>query len=169
MVWLFVMVQIWGMIQDIKIDFQKFSDNDLCECFMFIQYQVMQYEGIERVFIGEYWDYDEDGIYVDVVLGELLFFSFDKYDVGCGWFSFIQFIFDVVFIENIDYKIGYVCIEVCLVSVDFYFGYVFFDGLCDWGGLCYCINLVVLCFVLLSEFDVQGYGQYCVLFEGCQG
>ncbi|AAF10947.1 peptide-methionine (R)-S-oxide reductase MsrB [Deinococcus radiodurans] len=157
------------MTQDTKTDFQKPSDNDLRERLTPIQYQVTQHEGTERAFTGEYWDHDEDGIYVDVVSGEPLFSSLDKYDAGCGWPSFTQPIPDVALTENTDYKIGYARTEVRSASADSHLGHVFPDGPRDRGGLRYCINSAALRFVPLSELDAQGYGQYRALFEGRQG
>lgn len=87
--------------------FVKPSDAELREKLTPTQYQVTQHEGTERAFTGEYWDTTADGIYVDIVSGEPLFSSRDKYDAGCGWPSFTRPLPKVGLTENTDYKIGY--------------------------------------------------------------
>lgn len=113
----------------------------------------MECSGIGKLFYNK-----ESGIYVDVVLGELFFVSLDKYELGCGWLSFIKFIDNVI--EYYDVSYGMVCVEVCLKYGDSYLGYVFIDGLCDRGGLWYCINFVSLWFVYCDDMDVEGYGVF---------
>ena len=153
------------MTQDTKTDFQKPSDSELRERLTPVQYQVTQHEGTERAFTGEYWDHDEDGIYVDVVSGEPLFSSRDKYDAGCGWPSFTRPIGAATLTERTDYKIGYARTEVRSPQADSHLGHVFPDGPRDQGGLRYCINSAALRFVPLSELEAQGYGAYRSLFS----
>lgn len=153
------------MNPDTEPRFQKPSDRELRERLTPIQYQVTQHEGTERAFTGEYWNHDEDGIYVDVVSGEPLFSSLDKYDAGCGWPSFTRPIPDVTLRENTDYKIGYARTEVRSAGADSHLGHVFPDGPREHGGLRYCINSAALRFVPLGELEAQGYGAYLSLFR----
>lgn len=132
--------------------------------FMFLQYQVIQQDVIEFLFCNVYWDNYDDGIYVDVVFGEFLFLLIDKFDSGMGWLSFIKFIDVEVVIMCIDCLLWMKCMEVWFVGVDSYFGYVFDDGFCVEGGFCYCMNLVVFCFILVEDFEKEGYGCYSFFF-----
>ena len=129
-----------------------------------MQYRVTQHEGTERAFTGEYWDHEEEGIYVDVVSGEPLFSSRDKYDAGCGWPSFTRPIPNVSLTENTDYKIGYARTEVRSGLGDSDAGHVFPAGPQQEGGLRYCINSAAVRFVPVSEHEAQGYGEYLPLF-----
>lgn len=101
---------------------------------------------IECVFIGEYIDIEDVGIYKCVVCSMLLFEFGVKFYLGCGWFSYFKLFNGEVIDEKIDYLYGMVCVEVCCNYCGVYLGYVFEDGLCDKIGLWYCINLVVLNF-----------------------
>ncbi len=144
--------------------FVKPPDAELRERLTPMQYSVTQHEGTERAFTGEYWDHTEEGIYVDVVSGEPLFSSLDKYDAGCGWPSFTRPIPSVALTENTDYKIGYARTEVRSAVADSHLGHVFPDGPREHGGLRYCINSAALRFVPVSELEAQGYGAYRQLF-----
>lgn len=144
--------------------FSKPSDEELRQKLTPEQYRVTQHEGTERAFTGEYWDHTEPGIYVDVVSGEPLFSSLDKYDAGCGWPSFTRPIPSVNLRENTDYKIGYPRTEVRSSQADSHLGHVFPDGPQAQGGLRYCINSAALRFVPLHELEQQGYGEYLGLF-----
>ncbi|GHG23412.1 peptide-methionine (R)-S-oxide reductase [Deinococcus indicus] len=144
--------------------FVKPSDAELRERLTPMQYSVTQHEGTERAYTGEYWDHTEEGIYVDVVSGEPLFSSLDKYDAGCGWPSFTRPIPSVTLTENTDYKIGYARTEVRSAVADSHLGHVFPDGPQEHGGLRYCINSAAMRFVPVSELDAQGYGEYRALF-----
>ena len=105
--------------------FQKPSDTELREKLTPTQYQVTQHEGTERAFTGEYWNTEEAGLYVDVVSGEPLFSSRDKYDAGCGWPSFTRPLPKSQIVENTDYKIGYARTEVRSAQADSHLGHVF--------------------------------------------
>jgi peptide-methionine (R)-S-oxide reductase len=142
--------------------FDKPTDAELRQRLTPAQYQVTQHEGTERAFSGEYWDHTGDGIYVDVVSGEPLFSSLDKYDAGCGWPSFTRPIAPLK--ENTDYKIGYARTEVRSAAADSHLGHVFPDGPQQAGGLRYCINSAALRFVPVGELEAQGYGEYARLF-----
>lgn len=144
--------------------FVKPSDTELRERLTPAQYQVTQHEGTERAFTGEYWDHDEEGIYVDVVSGEPLFSSLDKYDAGCGWPSFTRPIEQARLTENTDHKIGYPRTEVRSPVADSHLGHVFPDGPREHGGLRYCINSAALRFVPADQLEAQGYGAYRHLF-----
>ncbi|MBF0780287.1 MULTISPECIES: peptide-methionine (R)-S-oxide reductase MsrB [unclassified Granulicatella] len=130
-----------------------------------IQYEVTQNSATERPFSGEYDDFFEAGIYVDVVSGEPLFSSLDKYDAGCGWPSFSKPISVPSVTEHIDNKLARTRIEVRSAKADSHLGHVFEDGLEELGGLRYCINSAALRFVPVSELEEQGYGEYLKLFQ----
>ncbi|RJF71327.1 peptide-methionine (R)-S-oxide reductase [Deinococcus cavernae] len=148
-----------------KRDYAKPSDAELREKLTPMQYQVTQHEGTERAFSGEYWDTTDDGLYVDIVSGEPLFSSRDKYDAGCGWPSFTRPLKDVQLTENTDYKIGYARTEVRSGSADSHLGHVFPDGPREHGGLRYCINSASLRFVPRDQLEAEGYGEYAALFQ----
>ncbi|GGM20602.1 peptide-methionine (R)-S-oxide reductase MsrB [Deinococcus aerophilus] len=145
--------------------YRKPSEAELRDRLTPEQYRVTQHEGTERAFTGEYWDTEDDGIYVDVVSGEPLFSSTDKYDAGCGWPSFTRPIQNVQLTENTDYKIGYARTEVRSGSADSHLGHVFPDGPQDQGGLRYCINSAALRFVPAEQLEAEGYGEYRALFQ----
>src|SRR5699024_7977195 len=105
----------------------------------------------------------EEGIYVDVVSGEPLFSSTDKYDAGCGWPSFSKPIAKLT--EKKDYKLARERIEVRSSEADSHLGHVFNDGPQEMGGLRYCINSAAMRFVPVNELESQGYGDYLFLFE----
>ncbi|MBB5915734.1 peptide-methionine (R)-S-oxide reductase [Nocardia transvalensis] len=128
------------------------------------QYHVTQEDGTERPFTGEYWDNHEPGIYVDVVSGEPLFASVDKFDSGSGWPSFTKPIDTATVAEKRDTSHLMVRTEVRSVFGDSHLGHVFPDGPRDAGGLRYCINSAALRFVPLDDLEAQGYGQYKALF-----
>lgn len=142
------------------MNYTKPSDAELRERLTPEQYQVTQHEGTERAFTGEYWDTTEAGLYVDVVSGEPLFSSRDKYDAGCGWPSFTQPLPSIKLTERTDYKIGYPRTEVRSGGADSHLGHVFPDGPRERGGLRYCINSASLRFVPLSQLEAEGYGEY---------
>jgi peptide-methionine (R)-S-oxide reductase len=133
------------------------------------QYYVTQKNGTERPFTGEYWDNHEPGIYVDVVSGEPLFASVDKFDSGTGWPSFTRPIQasdgsnNVV--EKRDFSHLMIRTEVRSTQGDSHLGHVFNDGPRAEGGLRYCINSAALRFVHLDDLEAEGYGQYRSLFE----
>lgn len=149
----------------VRPPFVKPGDEELRQRLTPVQYRVTQHEGTERAFTGEYWDHDEPGLYVDVVSGEPLFSSLDKYDAGCGWPSFTRTIPQVNLTENTDHKIGYARTEVRSALADSHLGHVFPDGPQERGGLRYCINSAALRFVPVGELEAQGYGDYLGLFR----
>ncbi len=122
------------------------------------QYRVTQKSGTERPYTGEYDQFDEPGLYVDVVTGEPLFSSRDKFDAGCGWPSFSRPIDPVVVEELLDKTYGMVRTEVRSRAGDSHLGHVFDDGPQDMGGLRYCINSAALRFIPVDEMEEAGYG-----------
>jgi peptide-methionine (R)-S-oxide reductase len=124
------------------------------------QYQVTQQSGTERPGTGEYLHNKESGIYVDIVSGEPLFASSDKYESGCGWPSFTKPIEPANIEELRDISHGMVRTEVRSKHGDSHLGHVFEDGPRDRGGLRYCINSASLRFVPRGEMEAQGYGAY---------
>lgn len=128
------------------------------------QYAVTQNADTEAPFSGKYDDFYQPGIYVDVVSGEPLFSSTDKYDAGCGWPSFTKPIDKNNITEHRDQSYGMERVEVKSSEADSHLGHVFTDGPQDKGGLRYCINSASLRFVPLDEMAAQGYGDYLKLF-----
>ena len=124
------------------------------------QYQVTQQSGTERPGTGEYLHNKQPGIYVDIVSGEPLFASADKYESGCGWPSFTKPITPTYIKELRDASHGMVRIEVRSAHGDSHLGHVFTDGPRDRGGLRYCINSASLRFVHRDQMVAEGYGDY---------
>lgn len=127
------------------------------------EFEVTQHAATERAFTGQYDDFYEDGIYVDVVSGEPLFSSLDKYDAGCGWPSFTKPIEKVVYKR--DSSFGMERTEVKSKRADSHLGHVFTDGPQAAGGLRYCINSAALKFIPVADLAKEGYGQYADLFK----
>jgi peptide-methionine (R)-S-oxide reductase len=130
-----------------------------------IQYAVTQEAATERPFTGRYDHFDEPGIYVDVVSGEPLFSSLDKYDAGCGWPSFTKPIEKRVLKEKRDQSFGMERTEVRSKQANSHLGHVFTDGPLDRGGLRYCINSAALRFVPVDRLAEEGYDEYRALFK----
>ncbi|HEX3546591.1 MAG TPA: bifunctional methionine sulfoxide reductase B/A protein [Mycobacterium sp.] len=128
------------------------------------QYYVTQTNGTERPFTGEYWDNHEPGIYVDVVSGEPLFASVNKFDSGTGWPSFTKPIEPANVAEKRDVSHLMIRTEVRSVHGDSHLGHVFSDGPRSEGGLRYCINSASLRFIHLDDLETEGYGEYKKLF-----
>jgi peptide-methionine (R)-S-oxide reductase len=124
------------------------------------QYHVTQKNGTERPFTGEYWDNHEPGIYVDVVSGEPLFASVNKFDSGSGWPSFTKPIESANVIEKRDFSHLMIRTEVRSARGDSHLGHVFTDGPRDRVGLRYCINSASLRFIHRDDMEKEGYGAY---------
>ena len=128
-----------------------------------LQFTVTQENGTEPPFRNEYHDFKGKGIYVDIVSGEALFSSLDKYDSGCGWPSFTKPITDIV--EKRDLSHGMIRVEVRSKEADSHLGHVFTDGPKDKGGLRYCINSASLRFIPYEKLQEEGYESYKALFD----
>ncbi|MDU0365595.1 peptide-methionine (R)-S-oxide reductase MsrB [Microbacterium sp. NPDC089180] len=129
------------------------------------QFAVTQDDATEPPFRNEYWDNHEDGIYVDVVSGQPLFSSTDKFESGSGWPSFTKPIDDVAVVEKTDRTLWMTRTEVRSAGADSHLGHVFDDGPRQAGGLRYCMNSAALRFVPVAELEAQGYGAYLPLFR----
>jgi peptide-methionine (R)-S-oxide reductase len=129
------------------------------------QYQVTQKSGTERPFTGEYWDNHEPGLYVDVVSGEPLFASVDKFDSGTGWPSFTKPVEKANVVEKRDLSHLMIRTEVRSSHGDSHLGHLFPDGPQEAGGLRYCINSASLRFIPRDDLEKEGYGQYLSLFD----
>jgi peptide-methionine (R)-S-oxide reductase len=124
------------------------------------QYRVTQQSATERPGTGAYLDNKEPGIYVDIVSGEPLFASSDKYESGCGWPSFTKPIVPAYITELRDTSHGMTRVEVRSAHGDSHLGHVFTDGPRDRGGLRYCINSAALRFIHRDDMAAEGYGDY---------
>ncbi|MGX7672105.1 peptide-methionine (R)-S-oxide reductase MsrB [Plantactinospora sp. DSM 117369] len=133
------------------------------------QYHVTQESGTEPPFRNAYWDTKEPGIYVDVVSGEPLFASIDKYDSGTGWPSFTAPIEPANVVAIDDTSLGMVRTEVRSAHGDSHLGHLFDDGPRERGGMRYCMNSAALRFVPLADLEREGYGEYRRLFDGADG
>lgn len=145
--------------------YTKPSQEELIKKLSTLEYNVTQEDATEKPFTHEYNDIYEDGIYVDIVSGEPLFSSHDKYDAGCGWPSFTKPIDDIEIVEKEDLSHGRIRTEVRSQYADSHLGHVFTDGPKDKGGLRYCINGAALRFIKKENMEKEGYGKYLVLFD----
>ncbi len=146
-------------------NYTKPTDEELRQKLTPMQYEVTQNAGTEPSHQNEYWDNQEKGLYVDIVSGEPLFSSFEKFDSSCGWASFSKPLEAENFVEKEDQKFGMKRVEVRSKNADSHLGHVFDDGPRELGGLRYCMNSASMRFIPVAKLEEEGYGEYLSLFE----
>ena len=148
-------------------EYTKPSDAELKTKLTPVQYQVTQHEGTEPAFRNEYWNNHDAGIYVDVVTGEPLFSSLDKYDSGTGWPSFTKPLEPANVTTKTDRQFGMTRVEVRSAHGDSHLGHLFDDGPRPTGQR-YCMNSASMRFIPVAKLEAEGYGEYVKLFQGQQ-
>ena len=149
----------------LETEYNKPSKEELKEKLTDLQYEVTQNAKTERPYQNEYDELFQKGIYVDIVSGEPLFLSTDKFNSGCGWPAFSKSIIPEVITEKVDLQFGMIRTEVRSRFADSHLGHVFNDGPKDKGGLRYCINSSSLRFIPVEKMEAEGYGSYIELLD----
>jgi len=152
-------------IKNITPGWVRPSDQELKKSLTKIQYKVTRKDGTERPFQNEYWDNKKEGIYVDIISGEPLFSSKDKYKSGTGWPSFTKPLVPSNIVEKDDYSLFGKRIEVRSKFADSHLGHVFNDGPSDKGGLRYCMNSASMKFIPKEQLKAAGYNEFTGLFQ----
>lgn len=148
-----------------KKNYNKKNKEQLKKILTKTQFEVTQENGTERPFVNEFWNNNEQGIYVDINSKEPLFTSLDKFDSGCGWPSFMKPVDSEYVKENKDVTHGMMRTEVRSKYGDSHLGHVFPDGPREKGGLRYCINSASLTFIPIHKLYEEGYGEYLKIFK----
>lgn len=144
--------------------YNKPSDAEMRKKLTPLQYEVTQHEGTERAFSNEYWNNKKAGIYVDIVSGEPLFSSLDKYDSGTGWPSFTKPLEPDNITTKTDFKLFMPRTEVRSKNAGSHLGHLFDDGPAPTGQR-YCMNSASLRFIPIEKLEEEGYGEYLKLFQ----
>ncbi len=145
-------------------NYDKPSQAELKQRLTPTQYDVTQNDATEPPHRNEYWNNEEDGLYVDVVSGEPLFSSREKFNSSCGWASFDKPLEPENFVEKTDSKFGMRRTEVRSKHADSHLGHVFDDGPTA-TGIRYCMNSAAMKFIPVDDLEAEGYGEYAKLFE----
>jgi len=159
---------VWGKdrgVQTASKQFVKPSDEELKKQLTALQYKVTQEDGTERAFDNEYDSNKEEGIYVDIVSGEPLYSSLDKYDSGTGWPSFTKPLVAENIVQKKDFLLLFPRTEIRSKLADSHLGHVFRDGPKDKGGKRYCMNSAALKFIPKADLEKEGYGEFLELFK----